>query len=101
LYWFYGAVNYLLSHQQKIKALLENVGFSMCRDHSDWDVNCSLDAQSPNPCKSLVTYFLEAHPTENATKKLQVSSFLFVLVQQYSFLTIAVDNRHIYMVDVL
>ncbi|XP_047091861.1 tRNA ligase 1-like isoform X1 [Lolium rigidum] len=52
--------------KQKIKALLENVGSSLCPDHSDW-----LDAQSPNADKSFVTYFLEAHPTDYATKKLQ------------------------------
>ena len=54
----------------------------MCPDHSDWFGNSSLDAQSQNADKSLVTYFLEAHPTDYATKKLQVSSFLFVPVQQ-------------------
>uniref|UniRef100_A0ACD5XYW8 Uncharacterized protein n=1 Tax=Avena sativa TaxID=4498 RepID=A0ACD5XYW8_AVESA len=57
--------------KQKIKALLENVRSSMCPDHSDWFGNSSLDAQSRNSDKSLVTYFLESHPTDYATKKLQ------------------------------
>jgi hypothetical protein len=85
----------LLLHEQKIKALLEYVGSSLCPDHSDW-----LDAQSPSADKSFVTYFLEAHPTDYATKKLQVSSFYLFLSSNKSF-TIAVDNRHTYMVDVL
>ncbi|KQJ83582.1 tRNA ligase 1 [Brachypodium distachyon] len=57
--------------KQKIKALLENVGSSMCPDHSDWFGNSSLDAQSQSTDESLVTSFLEAHPTDYATKKLQ------------------------------
>jgi hypothetical protein len=74
----------LLLHEQKIKALLETVGSSMCPDHSDWVLNSSLDAQSPN-YESLVTYFLEAHPTDYATKKLQVSSFYLFLSNNRSF----------------
>ncbi|TVU41334.1 hypothetical protein EJB05_14841, partial [Eragrostis curvula] len=57
--------------KQQIKALLENVGASMCPDHSDWFGNSGLDAQSRNADKSVVTNFLQAHPTDYATKKLQ------------------------------
>ncbi|KAJ1288130.1 hypothetical protein BS78_02G066400 [Paspalum vaginatum] len=57
--------------KQQIKALLENVGDSMCPDHLDWFGNNGLDAQSRNADKSVVTKFLQAHPTDYATKKLQ------------------------------
>jgi hypothetical protein len=61
---------------QQIKALLENVGASMCPDHSDWFGNSGLDAQSKSPDKSVVPNFLQAHPTDYATKKLQVGSYI-------------------------
>ncbi|KAK3126607.1 hypothetical protein QOZ80_7AG0559280 [Eleusine coracana subsp. coracana] len=57
--------------KQQIKALLENVGASMCPDHSDWFGNNGLDGQSRNADRSVVTKFLQAHPTDYATKKLQ------------------------------
>ncbi|KAG0542028.1 hypothetical protein BDA96_02G067700 [Sorghum bicolor] len=57
--------------KQQIKALLENVGASMCPDHSDWFGNGGLDAQSRLADKSVVTKFLQAHPADYATKKLQ------------------------------
>lgn len=77
--------NLLLLHEQKIKALLENVGSSMCPDHSDWFGNSGLDAQSRNADKSVVTYFLQAHPTDYVTKKLQVCSFYLFLSNNKSF----------------
>ncbi|XP_006657526.2 tRNA ligase 1 [Oryza brachyantha] len=57
--------------KQQIKALLENVGSSMCPDHSDWFGYNGLDYQSRNADRSVVTKFLQAHPTDYATKKLQ------------------------------
>jgi len=63
-------------HDQQIKALLDNVGASMCPDHSDWFGNSGLDAQSRNADRSVVTKFLQAHPTDYATKKLQVRAML-------------------------
>uniref|UniRef100_A0ACD5U8S5 Uncharacterized protein n=1 Tax=Avena sativa TaxID=4498 RepID=A0ACD5U8S5_AVESA len=57
--------------KQQIKALLENVGSSMCPDHCDWFGNDGLETQSRNADKSVVTHFLQAHPTDYATKKLQ------------------------------
>jgi hypothetical protein len=68
--------NFIIVHDQQIKALLENVGASMCPDHSDWFGNGGLDAQSRNVDKSVVTKFLQAHPADYATKKLQVSSLV-------------------------
>ncbi|KAK8459100.1 hypothetical protein SEVIR_2G072500v4 [Setaria viridis] len=57
--------------KQQIKALLENVGASMCPDFSDWFGHSGLDAQSKSTDKSVVPKFLQAHPTDYATKKLQ------------------------------
>lgn len=57
--------------KQQIKALLENVGASMCPDHSDWFGTGGLDAQSRNADRSVVTKFLQAHPADYATMKLQ------------------------------
>ncbi|KAM3383803.1 hypothetical protein ACQJBY_008452 [Aegilops geniculata] len=57
--------------KQQIKALLENVGSSMCPDRRDWFGYSGLEAQSRNADKSVVTHFLQAHPTDYATKKLQ------------------------------
>ena len=67
---------FVIMHDQQIKALLDNVGASMCPDHSDWFGNSGLDAQSRNADRSVVTKFLQAHPTDYATKKLQVSSYV-------------------------
>ncbi|KAM0863572.1 hypothetical protein ACQ4PT_044515 [Festuca glaucescens] len=57
--------------KQQIRALLDNVGSSMCPVHCDWFGNGGLEAQSRNADKSVVTHFLQAHPTDYATKKLQ------------------------------
>jgi hypothetical protein len=51
----------------------------MYPDHSDWFGNSGLDAQSKKADESVVTYFLEAHPTDYETKKLQVSNFYLFL----------------------
>ncbi|KAE8770293.1 RNAligase [Hordeum vulgare] len=69
---------------QQIKALVENIGSSMCPDHSDWFGNSSgLDAQSRDADESAVTWFLQAHPTDNATKKLQE---MIRVIKQRNFL---------------
>lgn len=57
----------------------------MCPDHSDWFGNNGLDAQSRNADRSVVTKFLQAHPTDYATKKLQVG-WVLVLVKRQMFL---------------
>ncbi|KAF6992570.1 hypothetical protein CFC21_009550 [Triticum aestivum] len=62
---------YRSDENQKIKVLLENVGSSICPDHSDWFGSGGLDAQSQDADESVVTCFLQAHPTDNTTKKLQ------------------------------
>lgn len=68
------AITSLQLFDQQIKALLENVGASMCPDFSDWFGHSGLDAQSKSTDKSVVPKFLQAHPTDYATKKLQVGS---------------------------
>jgi hypothetical protein len=53
----------------------------MCPNHSDWFGNNGLDAQFKNADKSVVTKFLQAHPTDYATKKLPVSRFIIYLLK--------------------
>uniref|UniRef100_A0ACD5Z8K7 Uncharacterized protein n=1 Tax=Avena sativa TaxID=4498 RepID=A0ACD5Z8K7_AVESA len=60
-----------LDENQKIKELLENIGSSMCPNHSDWFRYSGVDAQSRKADESVVTDFLQAHPTDYATQKLQ------------------------------
>lgn len=57
-----------------MKALLDNVGTSMCPDHSDWFGIGDFGAHSRNADRSVLTKFLQAHPTDYATMKLQVMS---------------------------
>jgi hypothetical protein len=47
----------------------------------DTAVDTFLDAQFKNADKSVVTKFLQAHPTDYATKKLQVSRFIIYLLK--------------------
>ncbi|CAM0877320.1 unnamed protein product [Alopecurus aequalis] len=64
--------------EQEIEALLDKVGPSMCPDHCDWFRNNDLDVES----KKVVTCFLQAHPRDNATKKLQE---MILLLKQRRF----------------
>ncbi|XVE59773.1 hypothetical protein DITRI_Ditri05aG0074000 [Diplodiscus trichospermus] len=52
--------------KQQINALLENVGSSFCPDHSDW-----YDAHSRNADRAVLSKFLQAHPADYSTTKLQ------------------------------
>ncbi|KAE8656713.1 putative exonuclease V-like [Hibiscus syriacus] len=52
--------------KQQIKALLHNVGSSFCPDHSDW-----YDSHSRNADRSVLSKFLQAHPADYSTAKLQ------------------------------
>lgn len=58
----------------------------MCPDHSDW-FGCSGldDHHSPSANRSVVTKFLQAHPTDYTTKKLQVGIFDWFLVSNRFF----------------
>ncbi|CAK7342904.1 unnamed protein product [Dovyalis caffra] len=57
--------------KQQIKALLQNVGSLFCPDFSDWFGVESGDSHSKNADRSVVSKFLQAHPTDFSTAKLQ------------------------------
>ncbi|XP_019448699.1 PREDICTED: uncharacterized protein LOC109351630 isoform X4 [Lupinus angustifolius] len=57
--------------KQQIKALLESVGGSFCPDYSDWFGSDGADIHSRNADRSVVSKFLQTHPTDYSTKKLQ------------------------------
>ncbi|XP_052186627.1 tRNA ligase 1 isoform X2 [Diospyros lotus] len=57
--------------KQQIKALLENVGTSFCPDYVDWVGNQATDLHSRNADRSVLSKFLQAHPTDYSTAKLQ------------------------------
>ncbi|KAL6194871.1 hypothetical protein ACLB2K_035946 [Fragaria x ananassa] len=56
---------------QQIKALLKGVGSSFCPDHSDWLGTGAGDAHSRNAGQSVVSKFLQSHPADFSTTKLQ------------------------------
>jgi hypothetical protein len=60
----------------------------MCPNHCDWLGIDGLETQSPNADRSVVTDFLQAHPTDYATKKLQVSRFIGSFQKSIFFLTV-------------
>ncbi|KAI4322228.1 hypothetical protein L6164_021939 [Bauhinia variegata] len=57
--------------KQQIKALLESVGKSFCPDYSDWFGTGNIDCHSRNADRSVLSKFLQAHPADYSTKKLQ------------------------------
>nr|XP_029120792.1 tRNA ligase 1 isoform X2 [Elaeis guineensis] len=57
--------------KQQIKALLESAGTSMCPDYSDWFGNGDVGVHSRNADRSVLSKFLQAHPADYATVKLQ------------------------------
>ncbi|XP_026662373.2 tRNA ligase 1 isoform X2 [Phoenix dactylifera] len=57
--------------KQQIKALLESAGTSMCPDYSDWFGNGDVGVLSRNADRSVLSKFLQAHPADYATVKLQ------------------------------
>jgi len=57
---------------QQIKALLEEAGTCFCPDHVDWLGREAGDAHSRIADRSVVTKFLQAHPADYSTRKLQV-----------------------------
>ncbi|KAF3454168.1 hypothetical protein FNV43_RR04615 [Rhamnella rubrinervis] len=58
--------------KQQIKALLQSVGASFCPDYSDWFGNEAGDAHSRSADRSVLSKFLQSHPADFATTKLQV-----------------------------
>ncbi|KAF3455044.1 hypothetical protein FNV43_RR05492 [Rhamnella rubrinervis] len=57
--------------KQQIKALLQSVGASFCPDYSDWFGNEAGDAHSRSADRSVLSKFLQSHPADFATTKLQ------------------------------
>lgn len=57
--------------KQQIKALLQSVGSSFCPNFSDWFGVESGDSHSKNADRSVVSKFLQAHPSDFSTTKLQ------------------------------
>ncbi|XP_074311540.1 tRNA ligase 1 [Silene latifolia] len=57
--------------QQQIKALLSETGTSFCPDVVDWLGKEPGDQHSRTADKSIVTKFLQAHPADDSTRKLQ------------------------------
>ncbi|GAB2286863.1 hypothetical protein Dimus_021252 [Dionaea muscipula] len=57
--------------KQQIKALLESVGNSFCPDNVDWFGRGGGDVHSRNADRSVLTKFLQAHPADYSTSKLQ------------------------------
>lgn len=59
------------SEQQQIKALLRSAGTAMCPDYTDWFGSGDADMMSKAPGRSLVLKFIQSHPADYATLKLQ------------------------------
>ncbi|KAJ4978283.1 hypothetical protein NE237_009063 [Protea cynaroides] len=57
--------------KQQIKALLQSVGPSFCPNYCDWFGDGNGDAQSRNADRSVLSKFLQAHPADFSTTKLQ------------------------------
>ncbi|KAF8395227.1 hypothetical protein HHK36_019169 [Tetracentron sinense] len=57
--------------KQQIKALLQSVGTSFCPDYSDWFGNGAGDIHSRNADRSVLSKFLQSHPADFSTTKLQ------------------------------
>ncbi|WVZ03730.1 hypothetical protein V8G54_024536 [Vigna mungo] len=59
------------NEKQQIKALLESVGSSFCPSQLDWFGTHGADYHSRNVDRSVLSKFLQAHPADYSTKKLQ------------------------------
>ncbi|KAL9235068.1 hypothetical protein vseg_009864 [Gypsophila vaccaria] len=57
--------------RQQIKALLDATGTSFCPDLVDWFGKEAGDQHSRSVDRSIVTKFLQAHPADDSTRKLQ------------------------------
>ncbi|CAN1281665.1 tRNA ligase 1 [Linum perenne] len=60
--------------KQQIKALLQSVGSSFCPNSVDWFGIDSSEAHSRNADRSVVTKFLQAHPADYSTTKVQANT---------------------------
>ncbi|GFY85759.1 RNAligase [Actinidia rufa] len=62
--------------KQQIKAILGSVGTSFCPDYLDWFANEATDSHSRNADRSVLSKFLQAHPADFSTTKLQVGLYV-------------------------
>lgn len=94
--------------KQQIKALLQSVGTSFCPNYLDWFGNEGCDPHSRNVDRSVLTKFLQAHPADFSTTKLQEMIRLmrekrypaaFKLYHNYQKInSVSSDNLHFKMV---
>ncbi|XP_010542600.1 PREDICTED: uncharacterized protein LOC104815752 isoform X2 [Tarenaya hassleriana] len=59
------------NEKQQIKALLESIGPSFCPNYLDWFGEETTDSHSKNADRSVLTKFLQSHPADYSTRKLQ------------------------------
>ncbi|MCD7469554.1 hypothetical protein HAX54_008663 [Datura stramonium] len=59
------------SEKQQIKALLQSTGTAFCPNHLDWFGDDNSGSQSRNADRSAVSKFLQSHPADFSTRKIQ------------------------------
>jgi len=57
---------------QQIKALLQSAGTAFCPNYLDWFGDDDSGSHSRNADRSVVSKFLQSHPADFSTGKLQV-----------------------------
>ena len=65
---------------QQMKALLQSIGKSFCPEYSDWLGYEGGDAHSRNADRSVVSKFLQCHPSDFSTTKVQVRFNPFCII---------------------
>lgn len=78
---FFESVGTSGSLLQQIKALLESVGTSFCPNYVDWLGNGATDSHSRIDDRSVLSKFLQAHPADFSTTKLQVRICCYLLIK--------------------
>ncbi|GAU14656.1 hypothetical protein TSUD_97200, partial [Trifolium subterraneum] len=66
-----GSLGCPLPRSKQMKALLESVGSSFCPDYLDWSGTDAADIRLRIDDESVLPKFLQAHPADYSTKKLQ------------------------------
>lgn len=70
-------IHFCYAMLQQIKALLQSVGTSFCPNYVDWFGSEGSDSHSRNADRSVLAKFLQAHPADFSTTKLQVLFYIF------------------------
>ncbi|CAL5389160.1 unnamed protein product [Camellia sinensis] len=79
--------------KQQIKALLESVGTSFCPDYLDWFGNGATDSHSRNADQSVLSKFLQAHPADFSTTKLQVRPYFLQIFLNQEMIRLMRERR--------